>query len=142
MVKLICTTLMVGMFVLSKNSFAEKPPQQMMQNLENLSAAVGGLTMCFKSSEYKKASTEEALRVQDVFYQADKIVENYEKYYRDDKLFLAYQVAVVKHSGDSSIRRQIVDKYGRVCSPKYIRDVGTYVADADSAVSKYFKVKK
>jgi hypothetical protein len=100
---------------------------------------MAGLNSCFKSFEYKKLSTNQASSVHNVFVIADEIVERYAKFYKDEKLSMAYYIGVAKYSEKPETKKQMLDKYGTLCSSKYVNDLTQYVSNAKSKVSAYFK---
>ena len=113
------------------NLRAVETPKNMVKNVASLAESASFLNICFESDQYEHMETEQALELFDLRSRLGKVAQIISDHYRDEALYLSYDLLVAKHSDDLELKKYAKEKYGP-CSTALLSDVGAYASRAES----------
>lgn len=121
--------------LISSPSWAEVP-KPMMDNVQNLAEAAAVLNVCFESADYKKLSTEKALKMHGLSIRLTDLIEKILKYYNDESLLWSYELMQLEMSSDPELKEYVRKKY-QYCGDKLFREMEVYVSENEKAVNDF-----
>ena len=130
----ICTTLIFS------PSLAEVP-KPMVDNVHKLTEAAAILNVCFESAEYKKLSSEKALKMHGLIIRLTDLVEKISKHYNDENFLLTYELMKVEMSSDPELKEYVRKEY-QYCGDKLFREMEVYVSENEKVINDFISKKE
>ena len=126
--------------LISSPSWAEVP-KPMLDNVHNLTEAAALLNVCFESADYKRLSSEKALKMHGLIIRLTDLVEKISKYYNDESLLLTYELMKVEMSSDPELKEYVRKKY-QYCGDKLFREMEVYVSENEKVINDFVSKKE
>lgn len=129
--------LLLSLMFFGVHALAAKPPPEIMASADNLAMVGASINNCFESSEYKKLSNAQTMRIHSTSSQIEDVVTKIQNHYSTTNLLPAYYVAVVGYMKSNSIKQQTIQQYKSLCSNSFIDSVETFVKQSDRKINDY-----
>jgi hypothetical protein len=129
------------LFLVSNLTFAAKPPQQVIQQMEILARVQAAYQLCFASIEYKKLPATEALRFHDISIKIGEIAEIIEKRYNDDAAYMAIMTAALTISESPEFQSSFLRTYSKKCAPQLLIDSSETIKTVRARINGIVRVK-
>lgn len=116
-------------------------PKPMVDNVYKLTEAAAVLNVCFESAEYKKLSSERALKMHGLIIRLTDLVEKISKHYNDETILLTYELMRVEMSSDPELKEYVRKEY-RYCGDRLFREMEVYVAENEKVINDFISTKE
>jgi hypothetical protein len=124
--------------VTSSFSLAEKPPKQMMRNLEMLSMTHASLSICVNTEERRLLNAAQSLERRKIAVEIEELVQRTGTYYRSAILFPTFLASSTELQSNEGLKKQIRDKYITACSNALLNDASKQVNEAKIQFGSFF----
>ena len=116
-------------------------PKPMVDNAYKLTEAAAVLNVCFESAEYKKLSSERALKMHDLIIRLTDLVEKISKHYNDETILLTYELMRVEMSSDPELKEYARKEY-LYCGDRLFREMEVYISENEKVINDFISTKE
>jgi hypothetical protein len=124
----------LALLLVSSNSFAAKPPPDVIEQMEILASVEAAVRICTDSNEYMKMPATEALKFNDISMKSGDIIDLIQKRFNDDLAYLAFITASIKISESPQFRSKFSKTYSKKCSAQLLTDSNQTINSVESRV--------
>ena len=135
------TTLLrpIAMTVLvasSASATAERPPHDVLVQMNIVSQVDAALTLCENSAEFQRLSRQTVSKLYDRRRKIDDLMKLVETKYSDDLAYLAMKVQSADYAEDPAFQRKMAGMYSRQCAPQLLTDASAVLSAAETAIRR------
>ena len=127
------------LFLLVPTMALGETPKPMLTNVHSFAEAGAVLNICFENPSYKKLNSTDALQVHGLLIRLTDLVQAIAAHYKDEVLYLTYEMAKVKMSADPSLKEYAKTKY-QYCGPSLMIEMSAYL-DENERITREFLSK-
>jgi len=113
-------------------------PRIMVENVDSLATLKAPLDLCMQTNDFKKFEAKKQTQFIGLGLKIDGTVLKIRKFYDDKIIFVAYLQMVSKYS-ESQSAKELVNRYGQLCSDKMFFEIENVFAEFDSKINRYLR---